>query len=210
MNVYQKPILLSSIADVVFCKRRYYLRQVEQLQDMNMHMELGKQQHELVDVSSFFMDNGIYKMTNVSVFSHQYHLQGICDLVEFIPDNDGVDIDFLNDRVQICPVEYKHGNYKTSNEYIAQVVAQALCLEEMYGCVINHGCVHYVDDNRRFEFFITDTYRKLTLDAIAFVQQYDGQVIAPTYHRKCRGCALYDVCSPRKLQILEYVENLWR
>lgn len=194
----------------MFCKRRYYLRQIEGLQDINVYMELGKQQHEDVDISSFSMENETYKMTNVTVFSHQYHLQGVCDVVEFIQDNDGVDIDFLNDRVQIRPVEYKHGAYKTSNEYIAQVVAQALCLEEMYGCVIHQGCIYYVDDNRRFEFEITDTYRKLTLEAIAFVQQYDGQVISPYYHRKCKGCALYEICSPRALQISEYIANLWR
>lgn len=42
MDMYQKPILISSIEDVVFCKRRYYLRQIEGLQDINVYMELGK------------------------------------------------------------------------------------------------------------------------------------------------------------------------
>lgn len=84
MDMYQKPILISSIEDVVFCKRRYYLRQIEGLQDINVYMELGKQQHEDVDISSFSMENETYKMTNVTVFSHQYHLQGVCDVVEFI------------------------------------------------------------------------------------------------------------------------------
>lgn len=202
-------ISLSSISHLVYCKRRYYLRFMERLDYVNTYMVLGKQEHEDVDKYNISYVNGTYSVTGMSVYSDTYDLYGICDVVEFISSDDGVDIDFLNDRVEIVPIEYKHGKVKHCNAYIAQVVAQALCLEEMFKCTINKGSIYFIDDDEYFDFNITKSYRQLVYDAIDFCHQYDGYVIKPDYGRKCKGCSMFDVCGPKKHKIREYMNELW-
>lgn len=203
-------ISLSSILDLVYCKRRYYLRSVERLDDVNADMVLGKQGHEDVDKYKISYADGTYSITGMPVYSDEYDLYGICDVVEFIQSDDGVDVDFLNDRVEIVPVEYKHGKVRHCNEYIAQVVAQSLCLEEMFKCKINRGSIYFIDADEYFDFEITKSYRQLVYDAIDFFHEYDGCVIKPEYGRKCKGCAMFDTCGPKKHKIQEYMDELWR
>ena len=202
-------ISLSSILDLVYCKRRYYLRSVERLDDVNVDMVLGKQGHEDVDKYKISYSDGAYSITGMRVYSDEYDLYGICDVVEFIQSDDGVDVDFLNDRVEIVPVEYKHGKVRHCNEYIAQVVAQALCLEEMFKCTINKGSIYFIDADEYFDFEITKSYRQLVYDAIDFFHGYDGRVVKPEYGRKCKGCAMFDTCGPKKHKIQEYMDELW-
>ena len=205
----EKKITPGSILDCVYCKRRYYLRSIEQREHTNVYMELGKEEHESVDKSSITYNDGKYIVTNMAVYSSKYELYGICDEVIFEESDDGVDVDMLNIRAMIYPVEFKHGKVRHCNEYISQVVAQALCLEEMFHCSIKKGCIYFVDADEYFDFDISEPYRKIVYDAIEFIIKYNGYPIKPQYSRRCKGCALFDVCAPKKLAIENYMKELW-
>ena len=210
MLPYEKSITLSSILDCVYCKRRYYLRDIEQQQNMsNIYLELGKQQHNNVDKCTSGFVGDIFTMTNVSVYSERYHLIGICDMIEFVESYDGIKVTYLDYPVDIVPVEFKHGKTRHCNEYIAQVVAQAICLEEMYDCKIKYGYIYYVDSNERFRVDITNNYRNMVMDVITFINNYDSSLIKPVYSRKCKGCSMFDICSPRETNVSDYVNELW-
>lgn len=210
ISSYNKYITLSSILDCVYCKRRYYLRNIEQQQNpSNIYLELGKQQHSDVDECTSGFIGDVFTMTNVSVYSEQYHLIGICDMIEFVESYDGENVIYLDYPVDIVPVEFKHGKKRCCNEYIAQVVAQAMCLEEMYKCKVKYGYIYYVDSDERFRVDITDNYRGMVIDAITFIDNYDLSLIKPLYSRKCKGCSMFDICRPRETNISDYVNELW-
>lgn len=209
---YIKPITLSSILDCVYCKRRYYLRIVEQQNESrnNIYMEMGRQEHQDVDKSTSGFVNGIYTMTNVLVHSDKYNLIGICDMIEFVESYDGISCAYTDYPVDIVPVEFKHGRSRHCNEYIMQVVAQSVCLEEMYSCKINYGYIYYVDSDERVRVGITQSYRNMLVDVIDFIKSYDFGLIKPVYSRKCTGCSMIDICCPRETCLDDYINDLWR
>lgn len=206
---YQRRLTLQGLSYLVYCKRRYYLAYIENLPQYNLFVELGTQAHEDVHKSQCIKISDGYQMTNYTVFSDVYDLIGICDMVEFLRSDDGVDIDFLNDRFQIVPIEYKLGKKRKSVEYIAQVVGQAMCLEEMFHCKINTACIYFTDSKERWYFEITNYYRNLVVEAVQFVRDYDLSVIPPEYKKRCKNCSLFDVCNPRDFHVSNYVDALW-
>lgn len=203
-------IPISSVLDYVYCKRRWYLHSIEHEQESNIYIELGSIEHEYVDECHLNITNGVLTATNVAVYSNEYSLAGICDMVEFHEKFDGVRVPYCDYTVEIVPVEYKHGKVRSCNEYIAQVVAQAICLEEMYDCKIEKGYIYFVDADERYEVEITDKYRKMVFDAVDFIKNYNFENIKPEYSRKCKGCSVFDVCCPREINIRDYMDILWR
>lgn len=208
-------ITLSSILDYVYCKRRYYLRYIErqtESEPTNAYMELGRQEHEVIDKSSVACKDGKIVVTNMTVHSEQYNLYGICDVVEFEESGDGYDIPEFNTKATIMPIEFKHGKVRHCNEYIAQVVAQAICLEEKYHCNIKYGCIYFVDAKEYFKFDISESYRKMVTDAIVSINELinHSEIVYPNYRsRKCKQCSMYDVCTPEKISVDKYLAGLW-
>lgn len=205
----QRDITLSEILDVVYCKRRWYLHTIEGYDASNVYMTYGKIEHETVDKSKIFVKDNLLSMTNVAVHSDKYNLFGLCDLVEFYEDLNGISIPQCDYNVKLVPVEYKHGKVRTCNEYIAQVVAQAICLEEMYSCEIDTGYIYFVDADDRYEIKISDAYRHMVIDAVSFIQTYDFVPVKAFYSRKCRGCSVSEICASRKSNISDYLDILW-
>lgn len=198
-----ETILLSSILDVVYCKRRWYLHTIEQQNcSDNVFLTLGKQAHEKVDENNTFYCHNCMVYTNFRVYSEAMHLTGICDSVVFAYDENGVSI-------PLFAMEVKHGKVRDCNEYKAQLAAQVMCLEEMYGCVIRNSYLYYFDDNSIVNVEINDAVRKLVIDAVSYIREYDGVVISAKHGRKCKGCSMYDICNPRETNISDYISKLW-
>lgn len=203
-------IPISAILDCVYCKRRWYLRNAERnISSENEYMTIGTIQHEYVSKCHSEVINGVFTITNVLVYSELYNMIGLCDTIELFRDSDGVKTPYCDYRVNIVPVEYKHGKVRMCNEYMSQVAAQAMCLEEMYRCRIDRGCIYFVDANERFTVEIDDKLRKTVTDAVDFIKGYDFELIKPSYSRKCRGCSMFDICDPREINIHDYLNILW-
>src|SRR5438132_10992705 len=64
------------------------------------------------------------------------------------------------------PVEYKKGKRRRFENDDAQLCAQALCLEEMFGLTVHSGAVFHAESKRRREVEFTEELRKLTEDAV--------------------------------------------
>lgn len=207
----ENPITFTDISYLVYCKRRYYLSKIEfQHCDENVYLEDGRQVHEKVHVPAVYKENDVYVMTDVMLYSSQYGLYGFCDKIEFRPSENGINmIKPFEGRYEILVIEYKRGKTRYQNSYIAQVVAQVLCIEEMYNCHISKGCLYFVDSNEKYIFDITAKYRQMVFDAVNFIHTYDGHLIKPRYYRKCHGCSLYDICQPRAFCVNDYISELW-
>lgn len=96
-------------------------------------------------------------------------------------------------------MEYKQGKRQKKAHDDVQLVAQALCLEEMTGQAVPEGAVFHHKSRRRRVVAITPDLRELTLGIAAQVRAMlaSGVLPPPTTDRAlCRECSLADSCQP--------------
>jgi CRISPR-associated exonuclease Cas4 len=79
-----------------------------------------------------------------------------------------------------------------------QVMAQALCLEEMTGKTITKGYVYYAQTHQRQEIEITTDLRDEAIAMIADISQMmeTGKMPPAIYANRCKGCSLFKQCVP--------------
>ncbi|MBO0795465.1 MAG: CRISPR-associated protein Cas4, partial [Ktedonobacteraceae bacterium] len=169
----------------------------------NAHIIEGNIQHERSDAGHTTSEDGITSLRRVWVWSDRLRLSGFADVVE---EQEG----------QYIPIEYKRKMGKWLNDHV-QLCAQALCLEEMLGCVIPYGYIFYFGTGRREQVAFTHELHQHTEMVIqqAFVLQEQGTLppplvgkwnknaAAPALHHRCRDCSLEPLCLPREVQSLQ-------
>ena len=81
----------------------------------------------------------------------------------------------------------------------AQLCAQGLCLEEMFGVTVERGAVFHAASKRRREVEFTAELRKLTEEAIAVLHRLvgSGSVPAAVFKPACEECSLFQICLPK-------------
>ncbi|MBR1744008.1 MAG: CRISPR-associated protein Cas4, partial [Lachnospiraceae bacterium] len=146
------------------------------------------------------------------MYSNKYNLRGICDNVEFHKASDGVYIDFLEDKYIPFPIEYKHGRKRNKQEYNVQLMAQALCMEEMYGISLPHGYIYYTSARERVQIEFEDDLRILTKSKIRELSEFIENPILEQakYMKRCPKCSVYDICEPKNQMISRYMNSLWK
>lgn len=95
-------------------------------------------------------------------------------------------------------LEYKRGKKGEWLNDELQVVAQALCLEEMTGTKVHTGYVYYAQTHQRQEVDINSSLRKSAIASIKAIQEIinTGKIPKVEYSKKCKGCSLYSACMP--------------
>ena len=121
------------------------------------------------------------------VWSERLGLNGKCDIVERHPDGSLVPL-----------VEFKKGKRRKFDNDDAQLCAQALCLEEMFGLDIPKGAIFHARSKRRREVEFTEDLRRLTEQAIeAMHRLIEEEVVPQAVHKpQCSECSLFDHCLP--------------
>ncbi len=179
-------IPLSAINQYLYCPRRAALIQVEGTFADNEHTLIGKQIHEQTDLPGYETVKGVTLLRALPVWSERLGLSGKCDMVERHPDG------------SLVPVEFKKGRRRKFDNDDAQLCAQALCLEEMFGLDIFRGAVFHASSKRRREVELTKTLRHLTEQAIEAVHRLIEEAAVPNAVHKpqCAECSLVDHCLP--------------
>ena len=124
------------------------------------------------------------------------HESGICDVVEFVRSNEGIELTNEEGKYLAYPVEYKRGKPKTDESDIMQLTAQALCLEEMLLCEVTEGYIFYNEIKHRVRVPITDDnkikLRKIVSEMYAYYQKsYTPKVKTGSF---CKSCSLQNLC----------------
>ena len=96
-------------------------------------------------------------------------------------------------------VEYKKGKPKQSKEDVLQLVAQAMCLEEMFSTEILEGALFYGETRRRETVEISKELRQQVAGMVKEMHQYYERKYTPQvkYGKYCNACSLKDVCMPK-------------
>lgn len=187
-----KLIPLSALQHFLYCPRQCALIHNEQVWAENQFTAEGQQLHKKANEGPDEHRASGKILRQLRVSSDQYHLSGICDIVE--QDNDG----------NLTPVEYKRGKPKSHRADEVQVCAQALCLEEMFQTNVAHGLIFYGKTRRRIPVPIDDELRSLTQEIIGATAALfsEGKTPLASYEKgRCDNCSLIELCMPHALRL---------
>ncbi|MCL1936179.1 MAG: CRISPR-associated protein Cas4 [Defluviitaleaceae bacterium] len=206
-------LMLSGIQHFEFCKRQWALIDIEQQWQENVKTIEGGYVHQKVDKPFTREKRGDKLIVRaLPVKSNYLGISGICDVVEFIRDKEGVPIDGMDGLYLAYPIEYKRGKPKTGNEDILQLIAQAMCLEEMLLCEVKTGYIFYNEIKHRIEVPITiemkEKLKNITKEMHdMYKRKYTPKVKTGKF---CNNCSLKDICLPElmnKQTVKRYIEG---
>lgn len=198
------PLPLSALNDFLFCSRRAGLKFIEGLRGTNVHTVIGDLAHEHVDFPGYEQRAGWTLLRALPLFSDRLGLSGKADLVEIrqadFHESQIADCKFEMPRRVLAarPVEYKKGPKRRFDNDEAQLCAQALCLEEMFGISVPAGAIYHVQSERRTEVVFDDALRQRTLSAISNLRFLilNSKIPPAELKPQCEGCSLHEICLP--------------
>jgi len=197
---------LSLLNDLLYCPRRAALKAVEGWRGANEHTARGDILHEHADLPGYEVAKGVTVLRALPVWSDRLGLNGKCDVVEASEGKaesrkQKVEITppCVGSYASLIPVEYKKGKRRAFENDDAQLCAQGLCLEEMFGVAVERGAVFHAASKRRREVEFTAELRKLTEEAIGELHRLaaSGSVPAAVFKPACEECSLFKICLPQ-------------
>jgi CRISPR-associated exonuclease Cas4 len=197
------PIPLSALQHWCYCPRQCALIHVEQVFAENLYTLRGQAVHKQVDQPGVETRIGLRVERALPIWSDRLSLIGKADVVEF--EADGTPY----------PVEYKVGSRAKASWIAAcddlQLVAQALCLEEMTGKPVPAGALFYAKSKRRREVRVDAALRGRVEEAVAAVRVLIDTAVppAPTFDERCGKCSLADICQPMATPAASLVAGLF-
>lgn len=203
-------IALSYVSQYGYCPRRAALMINHRIWQENEFTTKGRIDHERVHTARVERRGDFLKLYDFSVFSQRLMIAGKCDCIEATKNEHGAYLIAEQEKFKLYPIEYKDGKVRNEPEYMQQLCAQAICLEEMYNISIKEGSLFFIDEHRRLEVEFTDKLRKQTIKTCNMLWDYFNNRTLPKakYSAKCKKCSLYEECLP-KLQssAKSYCEN---
>lgn len=190
---------LAGIQHFAFCQRQWALIHIEKLWKDNLRTVEGELLHQKAHDGQAFEKRGdILVSRGMPVFSPTLGVNGICDVVEFHKDDNGIILFEREGKYIPYPVEYKRGKPKDSDIDILQLTAQAMCLEEMLCCEIHEGSLYYGEIRRREIVNFTQSLREEVKKAFEQMHQYYDRKYTPHVKpsKACKSCSLKDLCLP--------------
>lgn len=186
----REPIPLSALQHAVYCLRQAALIHLERAWADNRFTAEGNVLHAVADKGGSRKARGVRRVMALPLSSARLNLNGIADVVEFLPGDAG-ETPF--------PIEYKRGKPKLHRADEVQLCAQALCLEEMTGRPVPEGALFYAETKRRVQVPFDADLRLLTEETIRALAGVlaSGSTPPPTVRReRCRACSLIEICRP--------------
>ena len=212
MNKYNEVeyLMISGIQHFAFCRRQWGLIHIDKKWAENYHTTLGEQIHERVH-DPFLNEKrkDVIIARGMKVVSHELGITGECDVVELRQDKDGVPVFGHRGLFSVYPIEYKKGKPKVSDDDVLQLVAQTICLEEMFCFPIHYGAIYYATTKRREEIKITAELKQKVKDYFIEMHSYFQNQHIPQVKKskKCQQCSLKELCIPEDngKSVLEYI-----
>ena len=151
----------------------------------------GRILHERVDAGRPEQRPGVRIVRGVALRSLTLGVSGLADVVEF-----------SGQPSHPFPVEYKRGKPKAHRADEVQLCAQAICLEEMFGCEVAEGALFYSKTRRRQPVAFDAELRALTAETAVAARANiaAGRTPLPVRTPACRRCSLEPLCQPARLE----------
>ena len=190
---------MSGIQHFCFCRRQWALAYMEQQWAENLRTTEGRLLHARCHDDSLREKRGdMLTVRGLRVVSHRLRLSGICDVVEFRADPEGIALQGYDGFWIPLPVEYKRGSPKASDADRLQLCAQAMALEEMLVCDVPRGALFYGETRRREWVDLTPELRQKTQRMADEMNAYWERGYTPKVKpgKHCNACSLKELCLP--------------
>ena len=207
-------LMLSGVQHFAFCRRQWALIHIEQQWEENSRTVDGNIMHERVHDPEFHEKRGELVITRaMAVSSARLGISGECDAVELRKSDNGIELFGLDGKYTVTPVEYKRGEPKEDDCDAVQLMAQALCLEDMLCCDIPFGYLYYGEIRRRVKVVFDDELRKRAEEIIQEMHELYKKQYTPKVKRRkhCNACSLKNICLPvicGNKKASDYVEQM--
>lgn len=91
----------------------------------------------------------------------------------------------------------------------AQLMAQAICIEEDFNIKLEYGYVYYNETDTREKVEFTEELRSLTINSSEKMHEYYKNKYIPRaeYFKNCKLCSLCEECRPRLTKKIKSVSN---
>ena len=209
MKVYNEEEYqqLSGIQHFDFCRRQWALIHIEMQWEENLRTVEGEILHSRAHDGPLLESRGDLLISRgMPVHSREMGINGVCDVVEFkrFKANPGwyIQLSGKEDYYKVTPVEYKREEPKTIDADRLQLVAQAICLEEMMCTQISEGYLYYGATRRRECVKFSAELRTKVKDYFAEMHElYEKRYTPMTRMTKaCNACSLKNICLPKLLK----------
>ena len=207
-------LMLSGVQHFAFCRRQWALIHIEQQWEENSRTVDGNIMHERVHDPELHEKRGELVITRaMAVSSARLGISGDCDAVELRKSDNGIELYGLEGKYTVTPVEYKRGEPKEDDCDAVQLMAQALCLEDMLCCDIPFGYLYYGEIRRRVKVVFDDELRKRAEEIIQEMHELYKKQYTPKVKRRkrCNACSLKNICLPvicGNKKASDYVEQM--
>ncbi|HEX2938663.1 MAG TPA: CRISPR-associated protein Cas4 [Ruminiclostridium sp.] len=191
---------LSGIQHFAFCRRQWALIHIEQQWSDNLRTVEGEILHDRAHDDYFNEKRGsVIISRGMPIFSHTLGARGICDIVELHESKKGINISGREGLYLPVPVEYKRGKPKETDEDLAQLAAQTICLEEMLACKIPQGYLYYGETKHRIKAALDAPLRERVIGMFTEMHEMYDRRYTPKVKtgRQCRACSLAEICLPK-------------
>ncbi|KAF0219722.1 MAG: putative RecB family [Geobacteraceae bacterium] len=96
------------------------------------------------------------------------------------------------------PVEYKSGRHRAGHHEVLQLLAQAVCLEEMFNVKVEKGALYWHGSRERKEIAFTEAMRLHLGEVVGAVHEMiaSNHVPPPVNDKRCKDCSLKESCLP--------------
>ena len=192
-------LMISGLQHFRFCRRQWALIHLEQQWAENLRTVEGGFLHERAHNEQLQERRGdLLTVRGLRVQSLALGLSGVCDVVEFRQDAQGVPLSGRDGLWLPYPVEYKRGAPKQDGCDELQLCAQAMCLEEMLCCDVPEGALYYGAPRRRLRVALTPELREEVRSDAAQMHELYGRGHTPRVRRtkSCNACSLKELCLP--------------
>ena len=198
-------VMISALQHYLFCPRQCALIHIEQQWLENRLTAEGRVLHERVHTSGRESRRTLRVEFDVPIRSLRLGLAGRADIVEFHLCEGGL--------WRPLPVEYKRGRPKKDDTDRVQLCAQALCLEEMLGCVVPEGALYYGEKKRRTAVVFDPALRETVAQTAALLHALlaEGKTPPPRYDARCESCSFLPLCLPKvatKKRVSNYLRTM--
>lgn len=173
---------------------------IEQQWAENVHTVVGELMHKKAhDPYLVEKRKDLLVARSLPVASREMGVSGECDVVEFHRCEGGIKLHGHRGTFSVYPIEYKKGKPKITEEDRLQLVAQALCLEEMFCTDIAEGALFYGETRRREAVDISEDLRQEVKAMFREMHQYYDRKYTPNvkYSKSCNACSLKEICLPK-------------
>lgn len=193
---------LSALQHMIFCDRQAALIHLERTWMESSRTLEGSDLHRVVDEGAGERRGDVLIRRGLTLRSERLRLTGKADVVEFhrLPADaeSGCVLEGQPGSWRPYPVEYKRGRPKQHRADEVQLCAQAMCLEEAFGAVVEDGALFYAQTRRRQVVALDGPLRELTERTARSLHAMieSGKTPVRTREKKCDLCSLLPACLP--------------